>query len=46
MIFQEREVVKMWYFRDRISEKVVVALSVDEANRYYEDSRYIFLRYW
>jgi hypothetical protein len=35
----------MWYFRDKVSEKVVVALSADEARELRESGRYIFLRY-
>lgn len=36
----------MWYFRDKVSEKVVVALSAKEAKEFRESGRYVFLRYW
>ena len=36
----------MWYFRDRISERVVVALSAEEAREMEASGRYLFLRYW
>lgn len=35
----------MWIFRDRISEKIVVALSAEQAEEMKASGCYLFLRY-
>ena len=35
----------MWIFRDKISERIEVAFSADEARELKASGRYIFLRY-